>query len=151
MSRIEIVKQADGAGLLRCTRQDGSVTWQKQTKHGAYFALHDLTHYAVETALCCRRGFFGLIAAGWDVEDTSGKGSRGALPPEAVEVEQIVGLFQNEQASGMLWTAEEFNQFAPRRLTVAEIQNVRAARARLFQKWFATATGEKLELEFYAE
>ena len=134
--------------MLRCTRQDGSVTWQKQPKHGAYFALHDLTHYAVEAVLGYRHGFFGLIAAGWDVEDTTGKGSRGALPPEAVEVEQIVGLFQTEQASGTLWTAEEFNRFAPRALTDAEIQNVRALRATLFQKWFATRTGQKLELDF---
>jgi hypothetical protein len=80
MLLIEIAKRANGAGVLRCTRQDGSVTWQKQTKHAAHFALHDLTHYAVETALGYRRGFFGLIAEGWDVEDTTGKGARGALP-----------------------------------------------------------------------
>ena len=78
MLQIEIVKQPDGAGVLRCVRQDGSVTWQKQTRHAAHFALHDLTHYAVETALGYRRGFFGLIAEGWDVDDTTGKGARGA-------------------------------------------------------------------------
>ena len=89
MLRIEIVKQADGTGVLRCTREDGSVTWQKQTRHAAHFALHDLTHYAVETALGYRQGFFGLLAAGWDVEETSGKGSRGPVPPEAIEVERI--------------------------------------------------------------
>jgi len=51
MLQIEIAKQPDGAGILRCTRHDGSITWQKQTKRAAHFALHDLTHYAVETAL----------------------------------------------------------------------------------------------------
>ncbi len=148
MLRIEIVKQPDGTGVLRCTRQDGSVTWQKQTKHAAYFAVHDLTHYAVEVTLGYKRGFFGLIAAGWDVEDTTGKGSRGPLAREAVEVEQIVGLFQSEQASGALWTAEQFNEFAPRSLTDADVQSVRKLRATLFQKWFATKPGEKLELHF---
>ena len=74
MLKIEIVKQPDGAGVLRCTRKDGSVTWQKQTKHAAHFALHDLTHYAVESTLGCRQGFFGLVAEGWDIEDTTGKG-----------------------------------------------------------------------------
>jgi hypothetical protein len=93
---IEIAKRADGVGLLRCTRQGGSVTWQKQIKHAAHFALHDLTHYAVETALGYRRGFFGLIAAGCDLEDTTGKGARGHLPGEAIEVERIVGLFDSE-------------------------------------------------------
>ena len=38
--------------MLRCVRADGSATWQKQTdRHAAYFALHDLTHFAVETEL----------------------------------------------------------------------------------------------------
>ncbi len=58
MLQIEIVKRSDGSGVLRCTRQDGSVTWRKLTKHAAHFALHDLTHYAVETVLGYRRGFF---------------------------------------------------------------------------------------------
>jgi hypothetical protein len=152
MLRIEIVKHPDGTGVLRCTRQDGTVTWQKQNKHAAHFALHDLTHYSVETTLGYRKGFFGLIAEGWDVEDTTGKGSRGALPMEAVEVEQIVGLFDAERGSGTLWTPEEFNQFAPRPLTAPlterDILGVRSARALLFRKWAETNPGQKLELTF---
>ncbi len=146
--QIEIAKQAGGEGVLRCIREDGSVTWQKQTKHALYFALHDLTHYAVETVLRYRRGFFGLIAEGWDVDDTTGKTSRGVLPAEAIEVEQIVGLFDSERASGARWTTEEFNSFAPRALTDSEIQEVRAFRAALFHQWSAIAPGQKLELTF---
>ena len=148
MLKIEIVKQHDGGGVLRCTRADGSFTWQKQAKHAAHFALHDLTHYAVETVLGYRRGFFGLIAEGWDVEDTTGKGARGPIPGEAGEVERIVCLFDTERASGVLWTAEEFNAFAPRALSAAEIQSVRSLRSALFQKWSAVAAGESLALEF---
>ena len=148
MLKVEIARQPDGAGVLRCTRQDGSVTWQKQTKHVAHFAIHDLTHFAVETVLGYRRGFFGLIAEGWDVEDTTGKGARGALPPEALEVEKIVGLFDSERASGVMWSAGEFNTFAPRTLTDTEIQNVRALRSTLFRQWSEIAPGQKLELEF---
>src|SRR3989442_12376408 len=132
MLQIEIAKQPDGSGVLRCTREDGSVTLQKQTKHAAHFALHDLTHYAVETALAYRRGFFGLIAEGWELNDTTGKGARGPLPAEAIEVERIVGLFDSERASGMLWTSEELNEFAPRALTDSEIQRVRSLRGALF-------------------
>ena len=85
--RVQITKKADGSGVLRCVRADGSVTWQKQPdRHAAFFALHDLTHFAVETTLGYRQGFFGLVAEGWDFEDTGGKGARGPLPPEAVEV-----------------------------------------------------------------
>ena len=148
MLQVEIVKQPDGTGVLRCTRPDGSVTWQKQTKHAAHFALHDLTHFAVEITLGYRRGFFGLIAEGWDAEDTTGKGTRGALPAEAIEVEKIVGLFDSERASGVLWSAKEFNTFAPRTLTDTEIQNIRALRSRLFHQWSAIAPGQKLELVF---
>lgn len=148
MLKIEIVKQPDGGGVLRCTRADGSFTWQKQVKHAAHFALHDLTHYAVETALGYRRGFFGLIAEGWDVEDTMGKGARGPVPGEAGEVERMVGLFDTERASGVLWTPEEFNAFAPCALSAAEIQRVRSLRSALFQKWSAVAAGESLTLEF---
>lgn len=148
MLQIEIVKRADGVGVLRCTREDGSVTWQKQVKHSAHFALHDLTHYAVETALGYRRGFFGLIAEGWDVDDTTGKGARGPLPAEAGEVEQIVGLFDSERGSGMLWTVEEFNESAPRALAGAEIGNVRALRGKLFQQWSEIPAGQKLKLKF---
>ena len=149
--KIEIVKQPDGAGVLRCTRRDGSVTWQKQARHAAHFALHDLTHFAVETVLSYRRGFFGLIAEGWDVDDTTGKGVRGLLPPEAIEVEKIVGLFDSERASGMLWSSEEFNTFAPRALTDDEIQRVRSLRSVLFHRWSAIAPGQRLELRFVLE
>ena len=145
---IEIVKQPDGGGILRCTRGDGSVTWQKQTRHAAHFALHDLTHFAVETALGYRRGFFGLIAEGWDVDDTTGKGARGMIPAEAGEVERIVRLFDSELAAGALWSAEDFSAFAPRSLTDAEIQAVRALRSSLFRRWSATEPGQKLELRF---
>ena len=148
MLRIEIVKQSDGSGVLRCTRDDGSVTWQKQTKHAAHFALHDLTHYAVETILGYRSGFFGLIAQGWEIDDTTGKGVRGPLPAEALEVERIVGLFDTERSSGVLATTEAFNGFAPRKLTDQEIQAVRSHRAALFQQWSAVAPGQKLELTF---
>lgn len=148
MLHIEIVKRPDGAGVLTCRRRDGSVTWQKQTRHAAHFALHDLTHYSVETILGYRRGFFGLIAEGWEVDDTTGKGIRGSLPAEALEVERIVGLFDAERASGVLWTCEQFNESAPRRLTDTDIQRVRALRADLFQKWSLVVPGQKLELTF---
>lgn len=149
MLRIEIVKQPDGAGVLRCTREDGTVTWQKQNiRHAAHFALHDLTHYSVETTLDYRQGFFGLIAEGWDIEDTTGKEARGTLPGEAGQVEQIVGLFDAERSTGTLWTPEEFNQFAPRPFTAEEILAVRSTRAALLRKWAETSPGQKLDLTF---
>jgi len=151
--RVQITKKADGSGVLRCVRDDGSVTWQKQTdRHAAYFALHDLTHFAVETMLGSRRGFFGLIAEGWEIEDTTGKGARGPLPPEAGEAEMMVGVFSAERAGGVIWTVDEFNECAAmtgvRALSFDEIVRVKKKRSELFQQWAAVAPGETLELQY---
>jgi uncharacterized C2H2 Zn-finger protein len=153
MLMIEIVKRTDGTGLLRCIRADGSVTLQKQTeRHAEHFTHHDLTHFAIETALGYEQGFFGLIASGWNSEDTTGKGARGPLSDEAVEVENAVGLFDSERGSGTFWTADEFAQFAPRKLTrtldEAAIRAIRSCRAELFRRWGAIEVGGKLELEY---
>lgn len=155
MLRIQITKRADGVGVLRCVRADGSVTWQRQERHAAHFALHDLTHFAVESTLGTRRAFFGLIAEGWEIEDTTGKGTRGALPREALEVERIVGLLDAERASGAITSPEDFNNFratearsAARPLTEGELLAIRARRAELFSQWSALPAGGTLELEF---
>jgi hypothetical protein len=155
MLRVQITRRADGGGVLRCVRADGSVTWQKQGRHASFFALHDLTHLAVESTLGFERGFFGLIAEGWDIEDTTGKGARGSLPDEARQVERIVGTFDIERASGTLLTLEEFNEYsrmhggeAAPQLRQEEILRVRARRAELFSKWGEVASGEALELQF---
>jgi len=142
--------------VLRCVRDDGSYTGQKQTSRQApFFALHDLTHFAVETTLGFQRGFFGLVAEGWDLEDTTGKGSRGPLPEEAGVVEHIVGMLDNEPASGAIWTAEEFHQHfahpAAPRLTDEDLARVRARRAELFRQWSEIAPGATLELLFDRE
>ena len=125
---------------------------------GAFFPLHDLTHYAVETELGFSRGFYGLIAAGWEIADTTGKGTRGPLPNEAIEVEYIVGALGAERSGGAISTAEEFNQLAatfahargmpePRALTDEELTKVRARIDELFLKW-RTLPGATLELLF---
>ena len=160
MLLIQITKRPDGGGLLRCVRADGSVTWQKQpSRHAPFFAMHDLTHFAVESTLGFRRGFFGLIAEGWDIEDTTGQGTRGRLPEEAVEVERIVGLFDAERASATLFTTNEFNQHAamhastaghsaPGRLTEDEILRVRKRRGELFTQWLALEPGAAIKLHY---
>jgi hypothetical protein len=157
---IQITKRPDGGGLLRCTRSDGSATWQKQeSRHAAFFALHDLTHFAVETTLRFRNGFFGLVEQGWDIEETTGQEARGPIPDEAKAVEYIVGALDGERAGGTIWTSADFNRAAaihaesagfpaPRPLTEEELARVRARRAELFSKWNSTAPGEALELRF---
>ena len=75
---------------------------------------------------------------------------------EAVKLEKIVGLFDSERGSGVLWTIEEFNEFSPLpstqaqlpAQTPAQIQGVRTFRGTLFQRWFALPSGQTLELKF---
>jgi hypothetical protein len=158
--KIQFTKRKDGGALLRCIRADGSATWQRQDdRRAAFFPLHDLTHYAVEIELKFARGFYGLIAAGWDIEQTTGKGARGPLPDEAIEVEYIVGALGAERAGDPACPAEEFNALAaafaktrgrpePRALTEVELTRVRNRIDELSARWRELAAGATLELPF---
>jgi hypothetical protein len=152
-----MIKKPGGAVILRCVRSDGSITWQKRDAGDAgFFALHDLTHFAVESELGYRRAFFGLIASGWDIDDTTGKGSHGPLPDEAAEVEFLVGFLDRERAGGSAASADDFNIFAavyaggaafvPRSLSDQELNRVRARRDALFSQWRALPAGSTLKL-----
>ena len=157
---VEFEKRNDGDSVLRCTRADGSTTWQHHTgPRGVFFAYHDLTHLAVERTLGLRNGFFGLIAAGWDIKETEGKSARGPLPPGTVEVENLVGLFDRERASLSEWTAEEFNSAAqsyasqhghpmPAPLTDADVVRVRAALRELQNAWRDIPLGGTMRVQF---
>jgi hypothetical protein len=156
--RVLISRPGPGRSVLRCIRADGSDTWQKQEKHAEFFVAHDLTHFAVESILGLASGFFGLLAAGWSIEDTTGKGARGALPAEAHAAEVLVGLLDSERASGTLWTAEEFNEalrlkLGDEALTLSgdQLLAIRRRRAELQRRWAETAEGATMELQFPQE
>jgi hypothetical protein len=158
--QIEISKRTDGSVVLKFRRRDGTEEWQKQQgPHAAFFPLHDLTHYSVETTLGIADAFCGLVAAGWTIEDTTGKGKRGPITHNAVFVESVVGTLDVERASGSRWTADEFNENtarhaagggrpAPRVLTDDELANIRKRRAELFAAWQELPPGRTLELTF---
>jgi hypothetical protein len=116
--RIKFTKRTDGGYVIACTRPDGSVTWQRGTT-AAFFPVHDLTHYAVETELKHKRGFFGLLAEGWDFTDFSSDWPRGRIPADAEPAELIVGLLDSERSGGggrdgAPMTAAELNLAAAR-------------------------------------
>ncbi|MDH4042827.1 MAG: hypothetical protein OEY20_08055 [Gemmatimonadota bacterium] len=158
--RIQLTKRRDGDVVLRCIRADGSATWQRHRgRQAGFFPLHDLTHYAVETELGFGRGFYGLIAEGWDIEDTGVSPTRGPLPPEALIVEHIVGSLDVQRADGSTWTAGDFNErvarFAatrglapPRAFTEDDVTRLRSRLRELLARWAALPAGEMLELPF---
>ena len=154
---IRIKKKKDGDAALSCVRADGSVTWQRQEgNHGRFFPLHDLTHYAVETVLGHRRGFFGLLADGWDIGDFGAPWPKGPMPADMDPSEMIVGLMDAERYQGIRMSVaglrEPSNGHAVRGalgdITDADLDRVRARRAELFAMWEALAAGDTLELPF---
>jgi hypothetical protein len=157
---VEFTKRKDGNTVLRCVRDDGSVTWQRNDdQHARFFPVHDLMHYAVETELGFQRGFYGLIAEGWDITETTGKMGRGPLPNETLEVEYLVSALSAERASSGASTAEEFNDLAanfararamppPRQLSEQELARICSCFDELAEKWRRLHPGETLELAF---
>lgn len=157
---IRLSKRRDGNAVLQCDRADGTTTWQVQGgKFASWFPFHDITHYAVETEMGFRSGFFGLIARGWEILETTGKTPRGQIPDEARAVETIVGLFDVQRSLGVEWNAEEVNAHARSHVSVRggpeirqlmddEIARVRTRVRDLVQRWNDLAPDETLELPF---
>ncbi len=143
---IRIKKDRDGRTALSCTRADRTTTWQRQ--HGAvaaFFPKHDLTHLAVETVLGLRRGFYGLVSAGWDFSDFVTPWPRGRPPLDAIISEIIVGFFDVERRIGERGAAADLkrqlaehcadNGLPPQReLTEDDLARVREKRAELFAR-----------------
>ena len=146
----------DGPSTLSCTRADGTSTWGKLHP---FFPVHDLTHYAVESLLGLSHAFFGLIAAGWELDDFAGPGAAARLPAEALWAEHLVGLLDRERASGRLLSAVEVRETlsaalagrAPQpSIDEATLDAIRSLRDRLEQRWHALAPGDTLRLELPA-
>lgn len=161
---IRLKKKSDGSSALSCVRADGSTTWQRQEGQlGRFFPLHDLTHFAVESVLGWRRGFYGLLAEGWDITDFGKDERKGHVPPDAAIAEAIVGFFDLERATGERASADDLNwrvdtyceahrlpRLSPG-VTDEQIGRIRALRAALFARWNALPAGEVLELSFDRE
>lgn len=101
--------KSGGVPVITCVRHDGSVTYSKSA-HGAFFGPHDLMHYAVESTLRLRDSFFGLIAKGKSIEWFAQPGIAQKLPAEAVHTEMMVNQLMAEISSGVVSSADEFNE-----------------------------------------
>lgn len=159
--RIRFIRRADGTAALSCERRDGSIAWQRQaSRHADFFALHDLTHYAVETTLGLQQAFYGLLAAGWDFADFGKLWPRGPLPTDGLVAEVLVGLCDQERASGLEWSAADVNESGKTYcatsgtgalwplLTDAQLAAIRVAMRDLFARWHAVPVDGTLELEY---
>ncbi|HET7190157.1 MAG TPA: hypothetical protein VFI52_18520 [Gemmatimonadaceae bacterium] len=159
---IHLARRTDGAVVFELRRADGTSTWQKRRGPTAdFFAIHDLTHYAVETILGFDRAFYGLVAEGWDLGDFGTPWPRGPLPPDALPAEVIVGCFDTARASRIPLTADACNASAssyfanaglscPVSVTDEAMNRVKERLSELVWRWHALPPGEKLSLPFPA-
>ncbi len=153
---IQIKKGRDGPATLACVRADGTRTWGKEHP---FFPVHDITHCAVESVLGFDQAFFGLIAAGWSIDDFEKPRATRTMPFQALVAEHVVGVFDRERALPEPLTAGEFNETviaslpaaerpAFRRLTEAQLSQVRELRRMLEARWYALPPGETLAIPF---
>ncbi len=101
--QIVFAKHPGKPTTLRCIRDDGSVTWQSYGNHSGFFAVHDLTHYAIETTLGYRQAFWRMIAAGRELGDF-GPGDAKTFHCEAIYAETLAGLLTTSQGNGSFLT-----------------------------------------------
>lgn len=94
-------KKLTGGVAVTCVRVDGSIAVQR-SGHGAFFALHDLLHYAVERSLGYRQAFWGLMEAGWDFATFGDRRDQRyrQMPDEALWAEHLVAVVQRRMAEG---------------------------------------------------
>lgn len=159
--KLKIKKQDDGSGVLIFVRADGSAT-SGRLGSGGFGAVHDLTHYAVETTLGLRQGFYGLLAQGWDIPGFAVKGAAHQLPDEALVTECIVGQLTNVVFAAREVAAEEFNWLvrsavdgvrpgaAVPPINAEILRQMRHTLDALLARWRSLPPGETLELDYPA-
>lgn len=161
MLTLLLKKQTDGRSAFTLERADGTRTWQRQARHAAFFAAHDLTHYAVESVLGLQAAFYGLVAGGWDFDDFLPPYPRGPLGAEALWAETLVGLLDVERGTTApgetMMSAGEFDAqlraklaaaglTLPRALDESRLAEIRARRDALLEEWQRLPAGETLRL-----
>lgn len=165
--KIRLKKLAEGAALT-CARADGSVVTQR-TGHGGFFALHDLMHLAVESALGYGQAFWGLVADGWAFETFGDRTDPRyqSMPAQALWAENLVAILQrrageadcdDEALMGIL--TEEVNaewmatlrgcDSLPPALTSAHVASILCLYFALAAAWMELPVNSTMELQFPA-
>ncbi len=136
-------------------RSDGTSTWQEAEP---FLILHDLTHYAVETTLGTKQGFYGLLQEGLDITDFEKKQkiTPQTLPREAIRTEILVTLFLTELNDQQPLTdfnhtfAETIRSYGIEATPLNENQlaSIRTLLDNLIKKWKNLSSGSTLALRY---
>jgi hypothetical protein len=154
--KVRFTRGKDKKDVLSVVREDGSQSWQHQQPG---IPVHDLTHFAVESTLGLKNGFYGLLAQGWDITRLTEKDVRKTLPPEGLWTEFVVGLVQTERLAPEPLSAAEFNDLLnkekqnfglkyDREVTDDELLQIRVTFLDLYSKWRLLKPGESLPVKF---
>jgi len=158
---LRFKKRKDSSVTLTFVRADGSVTQDTIGDADGFGPVHDLAHYVVESTLGIPRGFLGLIADGWTVQDFE-QDAKSKIPNDAVWAEGLAGAlsFEVMARQPMGFDASKLVELekatrgrgtepwsAPQ-VVAEDFHRMRAALDRLVVQWRALPEGQSLELEF---
>jgi len=151
---------------MTCLR-DGQEAEIQRTRHGGFFALHDLLHYSVETVLRFDEAFLGLMASGWSFENFTRHDDprHRPVPAQALIAEHLVGVLSLHVRDSALEDDElvelltdEINSelaaamagcgIAAPKLVVADVASIYQTFNELARRWAALPRGDHLELSF---
>lgn len=154
--QIHFKKQKNKLPTLHLTRMDGSETWTV-FKHN--LIQHDLVHFAAETILKWKNGFYDLVAKDANIEDfaKTNREERPDLAVASIQMEYIVNLLETEIYQQQIF--EDFNaqlakncqgnnHLPPPPISTINLQQIRLKIKDLLQQWQDVAVGQSLKLEF---
>ena len=159
---IQFIKgNQDKPSVLKCNRSDGSSTW---TKIQPAIEFHDLAHYVVETELGFAQAFYGMVAAGHNIEDFELPREQrpeallpANLPAEALQTEHIVNLLQigQSQTDTEMDFLETLRNILndntiefPEKLDARTLQSIQLRLKGLLLSWQQLEPGDSLQLTF---
>jgi len=154
---VQFARHSDKPPTLTCIRDDGSVTWFRAGHNGEFFVAHDLLHYAVETTLGFSTAFYGMIAAGRDLNDfgsQDGRPDERQYSEEALQAEQLVGLIQvlfppgAEVEFSLFENACRTNAIGDHAISADLLSSIHGEWLRLLDVWRNTPTQASLSLEY---
>ena len=144
---------------LHIYRDDGTLDWEYINPG---LLTHDLAHYAVESILDMKNGFYGIINQGASISDFElPKGQKGFLVHpdtihlEALQSEHLVNLVQSEIYN--TGTLDDFIQIMkdicaenelefPARLNKSSLKEIRSLYSELALEFHSMDEGQELEL-----
>jgi len=143
--RLRFKKKNDGTAVITAVRPDGTSTYHSIGDADDYGPIHDF--YVVESYFGFSRGFYGLLAEGWNIDDFE-TGARGPIPADAALPERLAGAVSMNVATPHRYSASDINfTVGQDAVTESQLSEMERTLANLCSQWRALPPGETLELE----